>query len=178
MTGGVTVGTAPIRVAFSADGKLALVPNLGTWDVTIISVHEKKALGSVRVGSSPVGVVVTPDSRKAYVAVYGENVVAVIDLKSLEVVKRIPTGLGPVGIAIALGPIGLKLMIVTVQGFRVHGSRFRVQRCRWPGSLPDKSKKKLCRFVSVVFGSWKRFITAITRTIVAGSHSHQTLYTA
>jgi YVTN family beta-propeller protein len=77
--------------------------------VTIISVHEKKALGSVSVGSSPVGVVATPDSRKAYVAVYGENVVAVIDLKSFEVVKRIPTGVGPDGIAIALSPIGLKL---------------------------------------------------------------------
>lgn len=96
-------------MAFSGDGKLALVPNLGTWDVTIIDVQEKKTLGSVTVGSSPVGVVVTPDNRKAYVAVYGENVVAVIDLKSLKVVIRIRTGLGPDGIAIALGPVGLRL---------------------------------------------------------------------
>jgi YVTN family beta-propeller protein len=96
-------------VTFSPDGKLALVPNLGTWDVTVIDVAEQKVIGSVEVGSSPVGVVVMPDSKKAYVAVYGENVVAVIDLQDLKVVKRITTGIAPDGIAIARSPEGLKL---------------------------------------------------------------------
>lgn len=85
------------------------MPNLGTWDVTVLDVAERKVLGSVEVGASPVGVVVTPDSRKAYVAVYGENVVAVIDIQTLKVVKRIRTGLAPDGIAIALRPEWLRL---------------------------------------------------------------------
>lgn len=96
-------------MSFSPDGKLALVPNLGTWDVTVIDIAENRVIGSVEVGASPVGVVATPDGKKAYVAVYGENVVAVIDLLSLKVINRIPTGLAPDGIAIALNPKGLNL---------------------------------------------------------------------
>jgi hypothetical protein len=42
---------------------------------------------------------------------------------------------------------------------------------------PVKSKKKLCSFESFVFGLWERFLTAITRVIVAGGHSHQPLIT-
>jgi hypothetical protein len=38
---------------------------------------------------------------------------------------------------------------------------------------PVNSKKKLCGFVSVVIGLWERFLTAITRVIVARGHSHQ-----
>ena len=105
----IPVGKEPHEVAITPDGKLALVPNLGTWDLSVIDVAEKRVLGSVEVGSSPVGVVVTPDSKRAYVAVYGENVVAVVDLSELRVVKRIPTGLAPDGIAIAPSPEGLKL---------------------------------------------------------------------
>ena len=50
---------------------------------------------------------------------------------------------------------------------------------------PAISGKKLCSYVSVVFGMWQRFVTAITRVIVAAplekqrdastSHSHQPL---
>jgi len=47
-----------------------------------------------------------------------------------------------------------------------------------PKKRPVYSKKKLCSLVSVVFGLWERFLTAITRSIVAGSHSHQPLMTA
>jgi hypothetical protein len=52
---------------------------------------------------------------------------------------------------------------------------------------PIKSKKKLCSFESFVFGLWERFLTAITRVIVAAplekqrdasrGHSHQPLIT-
>jgi hypothetical protein len=53
-------------------------------------------------------------------------------------------------------------------------------------SVKSDRKKKLCSFVSVVFGFWERFasselvddLTAITRVIVAGNHSHQPLITA
>jgi hypothetical protein len=38
---------------------------------------------------------------------------------------------------------------------------------------PVKSRKKLCCFVMVVLGLWERFLTAISRVIVAGGHSHQ-----
>jgi hypothetical protein len=43
--------------------------------------------------------------------------------------------------------------------------------------LPVKSIKKLCSFISVVFGLRERFLTAISRIIVAGGHSHQPLIT-
>jgi hypothetical protein len=63
-------------------------------------------------------------------------------------------------------------------------------------SVKSDRKKKLCSFVSVVFGFWERFasselvddLTAITRVIVAAplekqrdasrNHSHQPLITA
>jgi hypothetical protein len=38
-----------------------------------------------------------------------------------------------------------------------------VQPSRWPEKRPEKSKKKLGSSVSVVFGLWERFLTAITR---------------
>jgi hypothetical protein len=45
--------------------------------------------------------------------------------------------------------------------------RFKVQRSRWPEKRPDRLRKKLCNFISVVFELWERFLTAITWVIVA-----------
>jgi hypothetical protein len=58
-----------------------------------------------------------------------------------------------------------------VQGSEVLGSVFKVQRHLWPRA----SSQKLCSFVSVVYQLWERFLTAISRVIVAGGHSHQPL---
>jgi hypothetical protein len=54
----------------------------------------------------------------------------------------------------------------------VQGSGFSATAGR---ERPVKSIKKLYSFVSAVLGLWERFLTAISRVIVAAGHSHQPL---
>jgi len=61
-----------------------------------------------------------------------------------------------------------------VQKLRVGGSRFSPVAGLKNGQLNQK-RKKFCCFVSAVLGLWERFLTAISRVIVAEGHSHQPL---
>jgi YVTN family beta-propeller protein len=60
----IPVGTAPIGVAVTPDGKTAFVANLGSGTVSTIDVKTgKKNPTDIPVGASPVGVAFTPCRR-------------------------------------------------------------------------------------------------------------------
>jgi 4-hydroxy-3-methylbut-2-enyl diphosphate reductase IspH len=59
--------------------------------------------------------------------------------------------------------------------YKLMVSGVSVQHRRWLEKRPAKSIKKLCSFVSIVYGLRERFLTAIFQVIVAGGYSHQPL---
>lgn len=106
----------PVRIRFTADGKLALVPGWtkeGT--LTVIDVATHKELKRIRVGDFAIGVEISPDGKRAFVGCEdagktavkpegdeiitpsgkGSDGVHVINLKTLKVEAIIKTGLGP-----------------------------------------------------------------------------------
>lgn len=107
--GSIQAGLGPNRVVFSPDGRLALVPNMSSWNVTFVDTSTETPLQSIHVGGVAVNAVVAPNGEKAYATVFSANGVVVIDMKTRAVSKRIPTGRGPDGIAVAERPLGLAL---------------------------------------------------------------------
>jgi YVTN family beta-propeller protein len=90
---------APIRVAFTPDGKHVLVPNGGASEVNVFDVVTRRKIKAIDVGRSPAGVVVAPDGARAYVSCQGTNEIQVIDTKTWAVVGKVAVGNGPDGIA-------------------------------------------------------------------------------
>ena len=64
----VPVGTNPIGVAITPDGKHAYVTNFTSNNVSVIDTATNTVVATVPVGNNPVGVAVTPDGKHAYVA--------------------------------------------------------------------------------------------------------------
>ncbi|MGH6839154.1 MAG: YncE family protein, partial [Methylocella sp.] len=56
----IPVGTLPLGVAFSLDGKHAYVANGGSGDVSVIQTVKQKVVATVAVGTTPFGVAITP----------------------------------------------------------------------------------------------------------------------
>jgi YVTN family beta-propeller protein len=69
------IGTGPIGVAVTPDGRFAYVANGGNAGnsntVSVIDVATNTVVGSVPVGNGPFGVALTPDGKLAYVTNYG-----------------------------------------------------------------------------------------------------------
>jgi YVTN family beta-propeller protein len=60
VVGTVTVGAAPVGMAFTPDGALAYVANQQSNSVSVIDTASLTVVASVSVGSSPSAVAVTP----------------------------------------------------------------------------------------------------------------------
>jgi YVTN family beta-propeller protein len=110
----------PIRIAFTPDGKHALVSAARSGEVVRLDAEARKALARRKLDFSkapdadrrlfgdqfgespvPVGLVVTADGASAFVAATQSDVVAVIDPVTLEVRRLIRAGREPDGMAIA-----------------------------------------------------------------------------
>lgn len=99
----------PIRVAFTSDGRHALVINAGAANVAVFDVRTKLRIAVVELAEAgveynqtmlgraalPIGVVVDPVRPRAYVAISGGDRVAVIDTRSWKVLDRWPAGREP-----------------------------------------------------------------------------------
>jgi YVTN family beta-propeller protein len=97
----IPVGSNPVGVAITPDGKTAYVTNdvlRGT--VTPIAVATNTPGRPIPVGGFPVGVAITPDGRTVYVANRGSNSVTPIPVATRIPGRPIPVGSHPVGIAI------------------------------------------------------------------------------
>lgn len=104
-------GDKPAGVAWSADGKRAVVSHWYGYDVAVLDVGPEtlEVVGRVEVGPEPRGVVMSPDGMTAYVAVGVANEVAKVDLAGPSVTGRVAVGREPRGLAITRD--GAKLLV-------------------------------------------------------------------
>lgn len=91
----IPVGAVPKYVEVSPNGKLLLVTNWCSYDLSIIDAKTQQTLGRVPLGAWPRGIAVSPDSKTAYVAVMGDNTVAKVDLPTRTVTATWPVGNAP-----------------------------------------------------------------------------------
>jgi YVTN family beta-propeller protein len=89
------VGQVPKYVAATPDGRLVLVTNWCSYDLSVLSPRTLEPLRRVPLGAYPRGIAVDPWSRTAYVAVMGSTRVAVVDLASFAVRWIEGVGAGP-----------------------------------------------------------------------------------
>lgn len=107
----------PIRVAFTADGRHALVTNARAGNLAVFDTATHERIATVELAEAgreyedtmlgkaalPIGVVVDPDEPRAYVAISGADQIAVVDTREWRVVERWPTGDEPDAMAIVPG---------------------------------------------------------------------------
>jgi YVTN family beta-propeller protein len=89
------VGQVPKYVATTPDGRLVLVTNWCSYDLSVLSPRTLKELRRIRLGTYPRGIAVDPRSRTAYVAVMGSTRIAVVNLRSFAVRWIEGVGSGP-----------------------------------------------------------------------------------
>jgi len=82
VTGAVPAGSVPKYLASTPDGRLVLVSNWCSGDLSVIDCAAMREMKRVRLGRYPRGIAVDRSSARAYVAVMGSYDVAVLDLKS------------------------------------------------------------------------------------------------
>ncbi|HEU5118331.1 MAG TPA: cytochrome c peroxidase, partial [Isosphaeraceae bacterium] len=107
----IATGEKPSGVAFSPDGKRAVVTHWYGYDLVLLDVSapQPDIRGRVEVGPEPRGVVLSPDGSSAYIAVGASNEVVRVDLDSLTVTGRLSVDREPRGIA--LSPDGSLLAV-------------------------------------------------------------------
>src|SRR5215471_11871721 len=98
----IAVGSAPVQVAVTPDGKTAFVANYGNGTVSTIDVKTRtKSPADIPVGTGPFGVAITPDGKTAVVTNNASGTVSTIDVKSrTKNPTDIPVGNYPKGVAI------------------------------------------------------------------------------
>lgn len=113
----ITVGNAPIDVAFTPNGKTAYVTNSAGDSVSVIDVKTSSVKGSPITGfAGPYGITITPNGESAYVLELDQ--VGVIDTKTNTVTTSIdlsPYG-GATGYFMGLTPDGKYLYVPVTNG--------------------------------------------------------------
>jgi len=105
VVGRIGVGTVPIQLYATPDGKTLFVANQGTRQkpgttVSAIDLLARKVATTIQTGAGAHGVVVDRDGRYAFITNIYANTVSVIEVKSLKVVKSVPVGRSPNGISV------------------------------------------------------------------------------
>jgi DNA-binding beta-propeller fold protein YncE len=97
----------PVRIHFTDDGRLALVPN---WtekgQLTIIDARSHREVKRLAVGSYAIGVEITPDGKRAFVGCEHSDGLHVVDMDTLSVESVLNIGDGPDPMLIWLPPEG------------------------------------------------------------------------
>jgi YVTN family beta-propeller protein len=96
----ITVGTEPIAIGITPDGKTAYVANVGSGTVTPIRTATNTAGTPITVGSDPNAIGITPDGKTAYVVNDGSGTVTPIRTATNTAGTPIPVGSTPYAIAI------------------------------------------------------------------------------
>jgi DNA-binding beta-propeller fold protein YncE len=102
----VTVGSQPHGLAISRDGKLALLANRASKDVSVLSIEGKtiKVTGAVPLGDAGVAAAIAPDGKRAFVVKNTTGRVAVLaidgDKVTYDPALDIPTGANPYNLAL------------------------------------------------------------------------------
>jgi YVTN family beta-propeller protein len=103
--GSVAVGTSPLQVAVSADGRYAYTGLSDPPSVVKIDLSTRTVIGHVPVPSSPVQLYLSPDEKTVLSADQGSkaepgHTLSVIDTATMTTRATIPTGSGPHGVVI------------------------------------------------------------------------------
>ncbi len=102
----IGVGTTPIPIAITPDGKRAYVANYEENSVSVIDTETNAVIGSpIKVGIEPWGIAITPDGKDAYVANEQEESVSVIDTETNQVVGA-PITVGSEPYVVTITPDG------------------------------------------------------------------------
>ncbi len=96
----VPVGSQPVHMVNTADGRRILVTNFSGSSVSVVSVASWTVERTIQTPAQPHGIILAPDGRLAYVACYGGAAIAVIDTSSLAVTRTIalPAASEPYGV--------------------------------------------------------------------------------
>jgi YVTN family beta-propeller protein len=100
-TDGAPVGSQPVHMVNTRDGKTIFVTDFSGAAITVLDAATWAARGTIGVPAGPHGIVLSPDGRWAYVACSGGAAIAVLDTASATLAATIalPTGAQPYGIA-------------------------------------------------------------------------------
>ena len=101
----VGTGLDPRGLAFTPDGEVILVANLGDGTLSFVDAASGEVQATIPVGVEPFGVVVHPDGKRAWVSLSGEGAVAKIDVEGRRV-QRVRRGLAPKPRGLAIRPEG------------------------------------------------------------------------
>ena len=88
------MGTNPIGVSVTPDGRRAYIANRGSSNISVIDTTTNTVVKTIPVGSLVFRVAITPNGTRVYVANNGSN------RPGNTVVANFPVGLGPAGVAI------------------------------------------------------------------------------
>jgi YVTN family beta-propeller protein len=97
----VSVGSQPVHMANTRDGKTIFVTDFSGAAVTVLDAATWTTRATIGVPAGPHGIVLSPDGRWAYVACSGGAAIAVLATASATLAATIalPTGAQPYGIA-------------------------------------------------------------------------------
>ncbi len=95
------IGNSPSHIDFDPAGKYAILTNLESDDVSVISIPGFEVTVRISVGNGPNEGRVAPDGRYAYTANWESNSISVIDLRRFEVVDEINVGEGTHGVIVS-----------------------------------------------------------------------------
>ena len=102
------------NLAISPDGRLAVVANNTSRNVTVVDICENTIVGYVDVGRRPLDVAITPDSLYAVVCAADDNQVVIIDLATMSAVATLPIYSRPSRVSIS--PDGQMAYVLNVAG--------------------------------------------------------------
>ena len=105
----IGVGSGPVGIAVSPDGKTAWVTNKSDNSVSVIDIVTRQTTTIIPAGSSPTGIAISPDGKKAFVANQASNSVSIIDIITYQTSSVITVGSAPTGIAIS--PDGMQAYV-------------------------------------------------------------------
>ncbi|HEX4839106.1 MAG TPA: beta-propeller fold lactonase family protein [Rhabdochlamydiaceae bacterium] len=98
--GSITVGSQPISIAITPDGRFAYVVNNFSGTVSCIDLSTNTVIATIFVGASPYGVAISPDGSTVYVTNQSGNNISVISTSTNTVSATINGLSGPKGIAV------------------------------------------------------------------------------
>jgi len=110
----ITVGSEPVAVAITPNGKTAYVTNSHSNTVTPIELATNTPGSPITVGEDPSGIAITPNGKTAYVTNRLSGTVTPIKLANNTPGKRITVGKEPSGIAIT--PNGTTAYVTNLEG--------------------------------------------------------------
>jgi YVTN family beta-propeller protein len=91
----IPVGTNPVALAETPDGKKLYCVNQGDNTVSVVDTGTGTVTSTVAVGTSPVWALISPDGLAAYVANQGDGTMSVISTVTDTVSTTLPVGASP-----------------------------------------------------------------------------------